>query len=447
MVLSHGDNDDVKSSTSSVGPSPARGQSAGSGVVSRVRVDVLASRLPAANRRSSGGAGGSGLRESRQSSVAATSVVSSALSLSSVAAMERQLGHPLKLDASGTHIILSKEELAKVRDKETLQFLEQNSSMFVKYYQELAAAEKEVTEAEAEQNGENGESNRAGGGTDHRFKPVDASEIAKHVEALYNEITTFITAIDYEGQSYQLTLDEHGDLRVPLPTTEDGEGDAAENDVANLGDFTEEDVRAFNKEFHFMDEHKEGDDDRDASAASVAYSVSPPPLDVKNPFRSVSPDHDSDTSSVVMGSMAPTEVGDGDAGGEAKPSVSDLRTRLANERQGPSRRIVRGGRRGREQKWVPQEEEAAATESPDQSASAATQPNGNVWHHHPVVRLAAERCAVGSCARCRVRCCGSRRTDTRGALCLCGRTSALEASSHDGGRHHGRTAVRGPGIQ
>ena len=176
-------------------------------------------------------------------SVAASSAASSAsLSLASVAKAERILGRPLPTDEGGSHVILTKKDLLELNDPETLEFLREHSEAFSKYVGSgsVASTPNGV--------GEEGGRRRRGESSNN------ADDIAKHVDALCHEIETFMTAVDFEGNSYHIHLDEMGELHVPFGLGGSMAQDESEarrrDDIGMLDDLiTDDDLAAFDAEF------------------------------------------------------------------------------------------------------------------------------------------------------------------------------------------------------
>jgi hypothetical protein len=228
--------------------------------------------------------------------------------------MERELGRSLPLSVTGTHVLLSAADVTQVRDAETLQFLERNSALFVKYFRDThpsdsSEANPAVTTANASATADVTE-------TAHNPKDTKSShtadDIARQVKVLCEEIDTFITAVDYEGREYQVQVGDDGVL--PIPVDVGGPWDQEDQVVfADMEDFTEDELRAFNKEFGITsdeDESGAGDDGNDTERLDQEAEALHPETDGDRP-----------TSGVDVQETPRPPTGDSEAGLSAEDAI------------------------------------------------------------------------------------------------------------------------------
>jgi hypothetical protein len=217
------------------------------------------------------------------------------MSLASVSRTERSLGHSLPTDESGQHVILTRRDLERLQDPDTLQFLHDHSELFSKY---TAAAHHDESSLSSS--------------TTRPHERNSCDDIQKHVDALCTEIETFMTAVDFEGNTYHIHLDEMGELRVPLVSTDGGGGDDLLLDgMMMIGGgvldtdsdrplVTEEDFAQFDAEFGLQDPIA----DEDPPDGQEEEEAGDPAFDI-DPFHRVDAEGDS-CSSVNMASATTT---------------------------------------------------------------------------------------------------------------------------------------------
>lgn len=271
------------SASNSTQQQDVRVSSAGS-IVSRVRIDVATHRHA---QKTPGGGGSDPQRQSRESTAAASSAAMTAGSHQSICRMERELGRSLPLNGAGSHVMLSASDLKQVRDTETLQFLQQNSELFVKYFRETHPSSANPTATTSSST--NDEVDEVKKRTSHT-----ADDLARQVKVLCEEIETFITAVDYEGKEYQVQVGDDGVLPIPVGGLWDQEDQVV---YADMEDFTEDELRAFNKEFGITSDEDDTGADGGDDADMMEETDSP-----SQPEESETDDHQGSDSNSKEGS-------------------------------------------------------------------------------------------------------------------------------------------------
>ena len=183
------------------------------------------------------------------------STASTSLSLKSLSLVERQLGVQLPLNENGTKVILTTKDVAKIKDPETLRFLQQYGQMFVNEMR----SEVNTPALSKASTPKKGQVNAPLSPSPPR-KGIDASEIAEAMDRLAQEIDTFITATDMDGNNYQIAADATtGELHVPIDENVEAQDD---QDLADFMDVLEI-AEGNEEEMADSATASEGDDDED----------------------------------------------------------------------------------------------------------------------------------------------------------------------------------------
>ena len=213
----------VHSQNSTRGSSANAAHATHSRLLRGILVDVVTSRRM---NESQGSREEDAKSESRSVATTLRSVAS--MSAASLARAEKELSKILPLDENGACVLLSRSDIERIHDPETLRFLRDNAATFIKYF---------------------GRSNR---NTPANLLPPDvapsvvaagapqskvvhsASDIEKAVLDLANDINTFITAVDSEGGSYRIPVESDGTLYVPVETGDPLDDGCDENDAIRV---------------------------------------------------------------------------------------------------------------------------------------------------------------------------------------------------------------------